>query len=432
MAGANMKRVVILGAGTGGTIMANRIWSQHKKEVAEGDLTITVVDQDNRHVYQPGLLFIPFDVYRPKDTIKERKPFLPKAANFILAEVDRVESEEDKVYLANGKTLDYDLLIIATGARLAPEETEGLMGQGWGEKMFEFYTQEGAEALAPAMREFKSGHLVVNITEMPIKCPIAPLEFVFLSDWYFRKRGIRDDVRISLVTPLDAAFTRPLAAHAFGNLLNEKNIEIVTEFSTGEVDGNAGQITSWDERTVDFDLLVNIPLHMGAEFVDRSPGLGDDMGWVLTDPNTLQAQVKENIFVLGDATNVATSKAGSVAHFQGEVLAENVERFLNGQRLKPEFDGHANCFIETGDKKAVLIDFNYDIEPLPGRFPFAAVGPLSLLKETRMNHAGKMAFKWVYWNMLLPGKDLPGVTTQMTLRGKRERVKGFDPQTADV
>ncbi len=427
-----MKRVVILGAGTGGTIMANRIWSQHKKEVAAGEMSITVVDQDNRHIYQPGLLFIPFDVYTPKDTVKQRKPFLPKAADFVVGEVDRVEAAEDKVYLANGMVLEYDMLIIATGARLVPEETEGLTGPGWGERMFEFYTQEGAEALAPVFREWKGGHLVVNITDTPIKCPIAPLEFVFLSDWHFRKRGIRDDVKISLVTPMDAAFTRPLAAHAFGNLLREKGIEIVTEFSTGEVDGKTGRITSWDERTVDFDLLVNIPLHMGAEFIDRSPGLGDDMGWVLTDPNTLQAKVKNNIFVLGDATNVATSKAGSVAHFQGEVLAENVERFLTGQRLNPEFDGHANCFIETGFNKAVLIDFNYDIEPLPGRFPFPAVGPLSLLKETRMNHIGKMAFKWVYWNMLLPGKDLPGVTTQMTLRGKREWVKGIDTQTADA
>ena len=426
-----MKRVVILGAGTGGTIMANRIWSQHKKEVAAGEMSIKVVDQDDRHIYQPGLLFIPFDIYKPKDTIKRRRPFLPKGAEFVVGEIDRVEPDEDRVYLTNGESLDYDMLVIATGARLAPEETEGLTGPGWGEKMFEFYTQEGAEAMAPVFREWKGGHLVVNITDMPIKCPIAPLEFVFLSDWYFRKRGIRENVKISLVTPLDAAFTRPLAAHAFGNLMKEKGIEIVTEFSTGEVDGEAGRITSWDERTVDFDLLVSIPLHMGAEFVERSPGLGDDMGWVLTDPNTLQANVKENIFVLGDATNVATSKAGSVAHFEGEVLAENVERFLAGLPLNPKFDGHANCFIETGFNKAVLIDFNYDIEPLPGRFPFAAVGPLSLLKETRMNHIGKMAFKWVYWNMLLPGKDLPGVTTQMTLRGKREWVKGIDTQTAE-
>jgi sulfide:quinone oxidoreductase len=378
------------------------------------------------------LLFIPFDIYKSGDTIKHRRPFLPKDANFIVGEIDRVEPQRDKVHLANGMTLDYDVLIIATGARLAPEETEGLLGPGWGERAFEFYTQEGAEALAPVLREWKGGHLVVNVTEMPIKCPIAPLEFVFLSDWYFRMRGIRDDVKISLVTPLDGAFTRPLAARAFGNLLKDKGIEIVTEFSTGEVDGRAGRITSWDERTVDFDLLVSIPLHMGAKFVERSPGLGDDMGWVLTDPNTLQARVKDNIFVLGDATNVATSKAGSVAHFQGEVLAENVERFLNGQRLKADFDGHANCFIETGFKKAVLIDFNYDIEPLPGRFPFSAIGPMSLLKETRMNHVGKMAFKWIYWNMLLPGKDLPGVTTQLTLRGKREWAKGIDTQTADA
>jgi sulfide:quinone oxidoreductase len=338
---------------------------------------------------------------------------------YVPGAIDRVEADEDRVYLEGGKTLDYDLLVVATGTEIAPQETEGLTGAGWNEKMFDFYTLEGATRLAEALEKWEGGRLVVNIVEMPIKCPIAPLEFVFLADWYFTKKGMRDKVELALATPLDGAFTRPIASKAFGDLLDRKGVELVPDFNAGEVDGPEGKLKSWDEREVDFDLLVSIPLHMGAEYVSRSPGLGDDMNFVFTDPNTLQAKRKENIFALGDATNVPTSKAGSVAHFEAEVLEQNIRRYMAGEPLAEEFDGHANCFIETGHNKAVLIDFNYDVEPLPGKFPIAGVGPLSLLKETRFNHWGKLAFKWVYWNMLLPGMDMPAVPARMSMRGKK-------------
>ncbi len=414
-----MKRIVILGAGTAGTIMANRLRRLYRRAVRTGGMQITVVDQDDRHVYQPGLLFVPFGTYRPEDTVRPRRRQLAKRVSYVEQGIDRVEPDEDRVYLRDGSALDYDVLIVATGTRIAPEETEGLTGPGWGERMFEFYTLEGATALAPALRRFDRGRLVVNVVEMPIKCPIAPLEFVFLADSYFRDRGIRDRVDIALVTPLDGAFTRPVAAKALGNLLDEKGIELVPEFNTGEVDGLKGRLVSWDERTVPFDLLVSVPLHLGADFVRRSPGLGDDMDFVLTNPATLQAERQPNIFALGDGTNLPTSKAGSVAHFQAEILTENVRRFLAGEPLDEAFDGHANCFIETGHDKAVLIDFNYDVEPLPGRFPLGRLGPLSLLKETRLNHWGKLAFKWIYWRLLLPGHDIPGVPARMSMQGKQ-------------
>jgi sulfide:quinone oxidoreductase len=416
--GGIVKRIVILGAGTAGTIMANRLRKLHKKDIRSGDFSITVVDQDNRHVYQPGLLFVPFGTYKASDTVQPRDRQLGSGIDYVQTGIDRVEADENRVYLDNGSSLPYDVLVIATGTRIAPEETDGLMGEGWNEKMFEFYTLEGATALGEALDAWQGGRLVLNVVEMPIKCPIAPLEFVFLADDFFRRKGMRDKVEITLATPLDGAFTRPVAAKALGDLLSEKNINLEPEFNAGEVDGPNGKLISWDERVVDFDLLVSVPVHVGQNYVGRSPGLGDDGNFVRTDPNTLQAERGSNIFALGDATNVPTSKAGSVAHFEAEVLEENIERFLNGEALEPAFDGHANCFIETGDGKAVLIDFNYDVEPLPGRFPFT-VGPMPLLKEARVNHWGKLAFKWVYWNMLLPGHDIPGVPAQMQMRGKR-------------
>ncbi|HEX9165567.1 MAG TPA: FAD/NAD(P)-binding oxidoreductase [Gemmatimonadales bacterium] len=413
-----MQRIVILGAGTGGTIMANRIAKAYRGDLAAGEMTLTVVDQDDQHIYQPGLLFVPFGIYQPEHLIRPRRPTLPGSATYVQSRIDRVEPDANLVHLEGGRTLPYDLLIVASGTRILPEETEGLTGPGWQEKMFDFYTLEGASGLAKALSAFQGGRLVVNVVDMPIKCPVAPLEFLFLADWYFTRRGIRDKVTISYATPLDGAFTKPMCNHHLTHLLGEKGITMVNEFNTGSVDGPAGRLIAWDEREVPFDLLVTIPLHGGAAFVGRSPGLGDDLGFVRTHPNTLQSERAPNIFAIGDATNLPASKAGSVAHFESEVLIENVKLFLDGQPLHPGYDGHANCFIETGFDKALLVDFNYEVEPLPGKFPVPVLGPMTLMEESRINHLGKMAFKWVYWNMLLPGRDIPMVGPRMSMAGK--------------
>jgi sulfide:quinone oxidoreductase len=413
-----MADIVILGAGTAGTIMANRLRRLYADEVRSGETRITVVDKSPEHLYQPGLLFVPFGWYEPEQLVKPRKRLLHPAVTYRETRVQCVDVAADMVELADGDDLRYDVLIIATGARLAPEETDGLTGQGWRERIFDFYTIEGATALHEALERFRGGRLVVNVVEMPIKCPPAPLEFAFLADWFFTQRGIRDRVEITYVTPLDGAFTKPAASSALSHLLAEKRIELVTEFDTGRVDGERGVLYSWDERAVPFDLLVTIPLHVGADYVRHSQGLGDDAAFVRTNPHTLQTKVATNIFALGDATNLPASKAGSVAHFEADVLTENVRRFLVGEPVLPDFDGHANCFIETGHEKALLLDFNYDQEPLTGAYPLAGVGPLRLLEESHLNHLGKLGFRWVYWNVLLPGHDIPLLKSQMTPRGQ--------------
>jgi sulfide:quinone oxidoreductase len=406
-------RIVILGAGTGGTMMANRLRRAHPRERVE----IVVVDRDDDHIYQPGLLFVPFGLARAKEITRPRAAQLHDGIDLRRSEIDHVDLSSSTVHLADGPPLAYDTLLVATGAELAPDETEGLTGPGWGEHVFTFYDLVGAQGLAAALAQFRGGRLVVNLVDMPIKCPVAPLEFAFLADWYLHDRGIREDVELTFVTPLDAAFTKPIASERLSRLLEEKSIELVTEFAAGEVDGPGGRLVSYDEREVGFDLLVTVPLHGGAGYVGRSAGLGDELGFVPTNPHTLQSKAAPNVFAIGDAANLPTSKAGSVTHFEADVLAENVGRFLRGRPLEGAFDGHANCFVETGFKKALLIDFNYDTEPLPGRFP-GPVGPLPLLAESRLNHMGKLMFQWFYWHVLLPGRDIPGISTQMSMSGK--------------
>jgi sulfide:quinone oxidoreductase len=382
---------------------------------------ITIVDQYKTHYYQPGFLFLPFDIYNEDQVKKVGKKFIPKDVNYIQKKIEKINPEENKVEL-EGETLKYDVLIIATGCKIAPEETSGLIGPLWRKDIFDFYTYEGSLALRDKLRDWHGGKLLVHITEMPIKCPVAPLEFSFLADTYFRDKGMRDKVEITYVTPLSGAFTKPTCTTALNYLLQEKGIKIETDFAIEHVDNDTKEIVDYEGRRVPFDLLVTIPTNMGDEVIAKS-GLGDDLNFVPTDHNTLQSKAHENIFVIGDATNVPASKAGSVAHFEAETLADNTLLYIDGYPLKKEFDGHANCFIETGNNKALLIDFNYVTEPVHGKFPFAKIGPLKLLKESVLNHWGKLAFRWIYWNMLLKGIAIPFVSRNMSFKGKVFDIK---------
>jgi len=317
-----MRKIVILGSGAGGTMVA----SQLSNELDDAEWEITIIDEDEQHHYQSGYLFIPFGIYDKSDILKSKKEFIPKGVNFVVDSITKVDKEARCVETAKGK-YDYDWLVIATGVRIMPEEIDG-MADKWGEDVFDFYTLEGALKLRKKMKYFSSGKVVLNIAEVPYKCPIAPLEFVFMADWFFTANGVRDKVEIEFVTPLDNVFTKPVAAKTLSKYAGLKNIKVTPYFDIAQVNAN--------EKTIE-----------------------------------------------SQAT----------------------------------YDGHATCFLASGFEKAILLDFNYNIEPLPGKFPFPGMGPFSLLQETLGNHWGKMMFRWVYWNLMMKGLELP-LEPQMNIAGK--------------
>jgi sulfide:quinone oxidoreductase len=406
------KNLVVLGAGTAGTMVANKL----RKRLPDSEWTITVVAKDDIHDYQPGYLFIPFGMNTPQQIRRSSRQFLSPDLTVVMAEVERVDAEANTVHLEGGRELPFDQLVIATGTTPRPDQTPGTEGPEFHKSVGEFYTFDGAVALRDQLARFTGGRLVVHITELPIKCPVAPLEFAFLADDYFRKRGLRDQVEIVFVTPLDGAFTKPVASKTLGHLLEEKGITVETDFMIESIDQEEKVIRSYDEREIAYDQLVTVPLNMGADFVAAS-GLGDELNYVPVDKHTNRSTAHDNIWALGDASNIPTSKAGSVAHFSVEVFEENFMDAIAGRPLSHSFDGHANCFVESGGGKALLLDFNYDTEPLTGSFPLPKVGPMSLLKESRANHLGKLAFRHIYWNALLPGRPL-GLPSEMSMAGK--------------
>lgn len=415
-----MKKLVVLGAGTAGTMVANHLAKLLPK--TGENWGITVIDKDNNHLYQPGLLLLPFGVYKSEQLVRPRKAQLNSFVDFQFGEIAKIEPDQNKVLLTDGKEFPYDYLVIATGTTPRPDQTPGLDDEAiWYKSAFDFYTLEGSVALEKALKEFQGGKFVIHLTELPLKCPVAPLEFAFLADAYFKKRNIREKVEITYVTPLEGAFTKPVSSKALGSMLDARDIKLVPDYVIERVDPETKTMYSMDEREVPFDMLVTVPLNMGADFIAAS-GLGDELNYVSVDKETFLSAEYPNIFALGDASNIPASKAGSVAHFAVDMFAENFINYIQGKPMENKFDGHANCFIESGNGKGLLIDFNYTTEPLPGKFPLPVIGPMPLLKESRINHIGKLAFKWIYWNMLLPGRKIP-ISSKMSMSGKKQ-VKG--------
>ena len=406
-----MKRLVVLGAGTAGTMVVNKLRHRLPRE----DWQISVVDSSQRHFYQPGYLFLPFGRYTPDQVVRPVRRYIPDGVDLVQGEVECVDPDAGEVRLTDGHRMPYDYLVIATGVEPRPDQTPGMLDPAlWRRSIFDFYTYDGAVALADALPAFDGGRLVVHIVDVPIKCPVAPLEFTFLADAWLRERGLRHRVELVYATPLPGAFTKPIASARLGSMLADRDIVVEPDFLVERLDGP--NLVSYDDRKVGFDLLVTVPLNMGAEFVARS-GLGNELNLVPVDRHTLLSEAYPNIFALGDANDIPASKAGSVAHFSVEVFADNFVQHVQGQPMTGRFDGHANCFVESGAGKALLIDFNYDTEPLPGDYPLPGLGPFRLLEETRTNHLGKLAFRWMYWNLLLPGRPIP-LPAHMSMTGK--------------
>lgn len=407
--------VLVLGDGIGGIVTANLLLKKARRKNLS--LKLKLVGNSPVHTYQPGMLFLPFQKpgYRNlSDIQKETAGFIASGVEYVCEKITAIDTDRRQVS-TESQTLAYDWLVLALGCRTLIEEVEGLSDQ-WGKTVHGFYTPDSAMRLARVLADFEGGDLVVDVAEMPIKCPVAPIEFACLADDFLTRRGIRDKTRLTLVTPLSGAFTKPVCNEILTSILVEKGIHVVPNASLAGVTENS--MFCPDGQEVGFDLMVTIPPHEGSDLIEAAE-LGDGLGFGRTDKQTLKSTLAERVFLVGDNTGILASKAGSVAHFQADTVVHNILREIAGQQAEPCADGHANCFIETGRGKAVLIDFNYDVQPVPGKFPMPVIGPMTLLKETYLNHLGKLAFKHIYWNVLLPARPMPMVGSRMSALGKQ-------------
>ncbi len=393
-------------------MLANRL----ARQLDLSQWRIVLIDKTQDHYYQSGYIYVALGLYKPGDVIKPTQKFLPHGVELILANIERIEPENNRVILDHDRrAVSYDQLVIATGAEIRPEEIQGLVGDGWQRNIFDFYTLPGAAKLSEFLRQWPGGKLVVNVAEIPIKCPVAPLEFLFMADWYFHQRGIREKVELVYSTPLSDAFSKPALVPIFTRLLAEKNITLDTDYHIMEVDSEKNLIRSFDQREIGYDLFVTIPTNMGNPIIERS-GLGNEFNFIPTDNRTLQVNGWQNIWAIGDAADLLCPKTGSTIHAMCDTLSINIPRLDKGQAPLPLFDGTTLCFVDVGYKKNILLAFSYDEEAGTGKYPLPFIGPFDKLKATRWNFLAKQTLYWMYWNTLLEGAFSPNHPFKRTLQ----------------
>ena len=373
-------RIVVLGGGVGGTLAANLLARRLGR-----DARVTVVDPTGMHVYQPGFLYAALGKANGRWLARDERTLLRDDVELVVEPATRVEADQGVVRLGHGGSLAWDYLVLATGARLLPDQVPGLV-----EGAHEFYSLEGALRLREALRRFGGGRVLVGVAGIPYKCPPAPVEFTLMLDQYLRKRGVRDKSELTLLSPLNRAFTIEPASKLVQPLMEARGIGLETFFNVESVDPAAGTVSSLEGDKAAYDLLVLVPPHAGQAVIQAS-GLGDAGGWVPTDRTTLQHQQQERIFALGDATDLPISKSGSTAHFEAPVIASRIASLVRGTAPKVNYGGRVMCFLETGDGKATALRFDYEHPPVPPT-------------PSRAWHAAKWAFNRLYWDTVPQGR----------------------------
>lgn len=377
-----MKKIVIVGAGGGGTITANTLAHNLSKEIDSEKVSIQVIGEREEHIFEPGSLDVAFKGVSPKKYIHKERLLLDSKVKFSHNGVAKVNFSERSIKTNEGTLYDYDYLALATGSVARPDIVEGLK-----ESSLSFHMGPAAAAkIWQALQGFKHGKVIVATTSVPYKCPPSPNEAAFMLDEFFRKKGVRDSVEIKFLTPYPRAYSAQIVSDVVQPMFEERGIEVIPFFMADRVDKMAKKIYSLEGEGHDYDLLIAIPPHRGAEVISSS-GIGDTEGWIPTDKRTLRAKDQSDVYAIGDATNIPISKSGVVAHLESCTVSKNIESDLTGASELFEYSGRINCPMETGRRQALFIAGTYS-EPPPRP------------KPTFIRYVMKKGFGKMYWSAL--------------------------------
>ncbi len=384
-----MDRILILGGGVGGTLTANLLVRKLHARIDRGEVGLTVVDTTGQHTYQPGFMSIALGGERAANLHRPERSLLDHRVRLVTGEVARVDPEHRVVTLVDGRPLGYDQLVLATGSRIVPESIEHFESEA-----HHFYTAEAAVRLRSALDRFEGGRIIIGIAGLPYKCPPAPIEVAFLIEAELRERGLRDQSRIDFCSPIGRAFPIESVSEMVTPILAEKGIELHPLFNVEAIDPARRMVESLEGEELPYDLLVLVPPHKGQQFLIDSGLAPAPGGWLPTDATTLEVGGRPEIHALGDATDLPLSKAGSTAYFEAPVVTERIAAAFEGRPVdlaRGEYLGKAMCFLEIGDGKGTLLEFDYAHPPRPP-------------KPNHLWHLGKIVFNKTYWHTVPKGR----------------------------
>ena len=369
--------IVILGGGTGGAVLANDLADRLDAELEADEVRVTLVNDGPDHVYKPVWLYVPFGEREPADGRRPLDELVDDRIDLRIDRVTDIDTDSQRLRMRDKTSLSYDYLVLATGSTLAPDEIPGLAEGG-----HDYYSESGAETLREELLSFTEGHIVLSVIGTPHMCPAAPLEFVFMADDWFRKRGLREDVEITYTYPIQRVHDNPHIAEWARPIMDDRDINVETFFNAESVDPEANRLTSMEGTDIDYDLLVGIPPHRGVDLIEDA-GLGDS-GWVEVDQHTLEAENADNVYAIGDTADTGAPNAGSVAHYQAGVVGRRLASDIRDRPATATYEGKTLCFVETGMDSASFVEFDYENPPSP-------------VPPSEKIHWAKLAYNESYW-----------------------------------
>ncbi len=376
---SEMKRIVILGGGTGGSIMMNKLAHGLRDRIKSGEVEIVVVNPSERHYYQPAFLLIPVNVMDEREAYAPFSSLVPEGVRWIRDRAARIDLDDRAVELGSGDRLSYDYLVVSTGATLDPSGVEGL------EDTYHFYSFDATRRLKRALADFEGGKVVVGISSIPYRCPPAPIEMTLILRDYFARRGIWDKVELTYFYPLPRVFPIEGVAELLAQEMERKGINYSLMFNLDHVDVERKRLVSLEGEELEYDLAIIVPPHKGADVV-RESGIGDEDGWINVDKYTLNIVGYDDAYAIGDATNLPVSKAGSVADFEAEVVSRRIMDEIEGYEPTSKYNGKTMCFVLTGIGKATVLVFDYE-------------NPPPIVPPSFIYYWLKLAYNKLYWNI---------------------------------